>query len=66
MKAINNAGVRFTYNNELKQHFEELAKLMLDAKTKASDLTLKKKERKNNQKLYDQRLGGISGLCKGL
>lgn len=54
MKTITRAGNRFTYNNELKQHVEDMALLLTDAQTKANDTTLKKKDRKINQKLYDQ------------
>ena len=54
LKALTRAGAILIYNNELKQNVQEIALLLNDAQIKANDLSLKRKDRKYYQNLYDQ------------
>lgn len=53
LKVVNNAGGRFIYNDGLKNRVVKLMQMLSDAESKAEDATLKRKERKDNQRLVD-------------
>lgn len=53
MNVISHAGNRFVYNDQLKQYLDYTSLIMSDAQKKANDRTLKRKDRKGNQILYD-------------
>ena len=53
MNVIGHTGNRFVYNDQLKQYLDYTSLILLDAQKKANDRTLKRKDRKENQTLYD-------------
>ncbi len=54
IKAITDAGLIFRYSDDMKNHIDDVTKLKTDSKSKSIDQSLKRKERANYQKLYDQ------------
>jgi len=54
IKTLTRAGGVITYHSELKRNVDNLALSLADAEIKANDRTLKRKDRKYNQILYDR------------